>query len=87
MPARRGCFAKSTPSREEYEQALATKKRANAKIHRENPSLKGYVIHEKHPVKFGGSPTDPTNKIYLEPGDHSRVSVWWRALQRLLTGK
>ena len=38
------------------------------------PHLKGLQIHEVHPVKFGGSPTDPANKIYLSPTAHSQYT-------------
>jgi len=41
-----------------------------------------YDIHELEPVKFGGSPTDPLNKIGIPKGLHSDVTQWWNALQR-----
>lgn len=72
---------------DEYEAAREAANRANAKLHRQNPSLEGLEIHEIKPVKFGGSPTDPLNKIYLTPEDHAQLTNWWRALQKLLTGK
>ncbi|KFC19312.1 hypothetical protein [Chryseobacterium sp. FH1] len=44
-----------------------------------NPgAYKGMEIHEIHPVKYGGSPTDPANKIAI-PRDYHRKTVtpWW----------
>jgi hypothetical protein len=41
-------------------------------------------IHEIHPVKYGGDPTDPANKIPLLKSDHSEVSKWWEKLKREL---
>jgi hypothetical protein len=36
-------------------------------------------------VKFGGSPTDPLNKIPLTPAEHAPATTWWNQLQRDLT--
>jgi hypothetical protein len=44
-------------------------------------ALRGLDIHEIHPVKFGGSPTDLSNKVALKRGDHSPVTNWWNRLQ------
>jgi hypothetical protein len=45
-------------------------------------------IHEIHPIKFGGSPTDLANKIALSPEDHYAINAWWGRLQRnVQTGK
>ena len=65
----------------EYEAARTTADKANAAIHKANPALSGMEIHEIQPVKFGGSPTDPANKIPLTPAQHSEVTVWWNRLQ------
>lgn len=54
----------------EYAAAEKAKNTANRKIHDQNPDLAGQHIHEIHPVKFGGSPTDPVNKIPLAPSVH-----------------
>lgn len=45
----------------------------------------GLDIHEVHPVKFGGSPTDLGNKVLLEQEYHRQVvTPWWNQLQREL---
>ncbi len=41
-------------------------------------------IHEIHPVKFGGSPTDPANKILLPRTTHSPYTTWWGRVQNKL---
>ncbi|KAB2927748.1 MAG: DUF4157 domain-containing protein [Leptonema illini] len=68
----------------EYENARALADSTNKALHYRDPSLKGLHIHEVHPVKFGGSPSDIGNKIYLRPPDHAKYTVWWnRLLKRL----
>lgn len=62
---------------EEYEKARGLADQANRDLHKENPALKGLDIHEVHPVKLGGSPTDLDNKILLTPQEHARYTVWW----------
>ncbi len=47
--------------------------------------LKGtpYDIHELQPIKFGGSPIDPTNKLLIPRTFHQQfVTPWWNALER-----
>ena len=44
--------------------------------------LRGKQIHEVHPVKFGGSPTDPVNKVPLSPREHAQYTRFWNQLQR-----
>ncbi len=41
-------------------------------------------FHEIHPVKLGGSPTDPANKIALPKEQHVLFNNWWKKLQREL---
>lgn len=44
-------------------------------------------IHEIHPVKFGGSPTDLSNKIVVPTDVHrQQLTPWWNRLQRDLGG-
>ena len=62
---------------QEYEEARKAANAANNELHREDESLKGLELHEIHPVKFGGSPTDINNKIALEPAEHARYTTWW----------
>jgi RHS repeat-associated protein len=62
---------------EEYTAARQAADSSNRALHAQDPSLKGMQIHEIKPVKFGGSPTDPKNKIPLTPAEHARVTTWW----------
>lgn len=57
---------------------------ANRAIHRADPSISPQQIHEVQPVKFGGSPTDPSNKVYLDRSTHQQVTNWWNDLQRYI---
>ena len=43
---------------------------------------KDVEIHDIQPLKFGGSPTDLSNKIVLDSEFHQQVSAWWKKLQR-----
>jgi RHS repeat-associated protein len=70
---------------DEYSEARSLANEANRAIHAADPSLKGLSIHELQPVKFGGSPTDPANKIYLTPQEHAKYTSWWNNFQRGLT--
>jgi RHS repeat-associated protein len=69
---------------EEYEAARQAANKANAQLHRTDPSAAGKHIHEIHPVKFGGSPTDPANKVYLSPAEHAKFTSWWNDFLRSL---
>jgi hypothetical protein len=71
----------------EYDQARKAADQANRMMHSENPALDGLRIHEIQPVKFGGSPTDPANKIALPPSIHAQYTNWWNQLQRKLEMK
>jgi len=70
----------------EYAAARDAANRANAAMHRVDPSLRGQHIHEVHPVKFGGSPIDPANKLALPPATHWPTTAWWNQLQRDVLG-
>lgn len=71
----------------EYEQARKAADQANRMMHGENPALDGLRIHEIQPVKFGGSPTDPANKIALSPSVHNLYTNWWKQVQRIIERK
>jgi hypothetical protein len=71
----------------EYDAARAAANQANRAIHQADSSLAGLQIHEIQPVKFGGSPTSPLNKIPLRPQQHAQATIWWNQLQRDLVGK
>jgi hypothetical protein len=66
----------------EYDEARKAANSANRRLHRSDPSLKGLQLHEMKPVKFGGSPTDPANKVRLSPKDHAEYTKFWNRLQR-----
>jgi RHS repeat-associated protein len=65
----------------EYTEAREVASRANRAMHRVDPSLVGKEVHEIHPVKFGGSPTDQANKIPLPPSIHHPMTAWWNKLR------
>ncbi len=65
----------------EYQAARRLANNANRSLHRQHPEWGSNPIHEIHPVKFGGSPTDPANKIVLDPSVHHKVSAFWKRLQ------
>jgi hypothetical protein len=73
-------------SGEEYTAAREAASAANDAAHAADPTLKGLQIHEVTPVKFGGSPTDFSNKIALTQAEHSPISTWWFRLQRYVEG-
>jgi hypothetical protein len=66
----------------EYAQARLQANAVNRALHKVDPSLKGMHIHEIKPVKFGGSPTDLSNKISVTPAEHSAMTNFWNRLQR-----
>jgi hypothetical protein len=69
---------------EEYETARKEANAINRAMHQADPSLKGLEIHEIHPVKFGGSPIDPGNKIPVTRLEHAKYTTWWnRFLQNM----
>jgi len=71
----------------EYNMARSTANNANQTLHRTNPLLKGLHIHEIHPVKFGGSPTDINNKIFLSPTEHFKATAWWNKIRNQINRK
>ncbi|MEE0061345.1 MAG: polymorphic toxin-type HINT domain-containing protein [Acutalibacteraceae bacterium] len=68
---------------EEYLSAKKAKNAANRKYHRQHPECKGMDIHEVHPVKFAGSPTDVSNKIPLNPKEHSKYTSFWATIKAI----
>lgn len=71
----------------EYAAARKAANSTNAALHRANPEFKGMQIHEIHPVKFGGSPTDLSNKAVLSPKQHAEYTKFWNSLMRDAQGK
>lgn len=72
---------------EEYDNARRAANKVNKSLHRNNPESKGKQYHEIHTVKFGGSPTDLTNKVLLTPEEHMYYTKWWNEIQRKREGK
>jgi RHS repeat-associated protein len=73
----------------EYAEALAAKNAANGAIRRQLPLWSSAELdwHEIQPVKFGGSPTDLSNKIPILRNLHQQqVTPWWNALQGRIEG-
>ncbi len=71
----------------EGEEYAAARNAANYAIRNADPSLAGKQIHEIQPIKFVGSPTDPSNKMALTPADHSTIATWWNRLMRSLNNQ
>lgn len=68
----------------EYDGARKAANQANNQIRQAN-NLRGQPVdvHEIQPVKFGGSPTDPSNKVILDRTLHRQeVTPWWNQLQK-----
>ena len=71
---------------QEYQDARNAANLENRAIHASDPSFDGLQIHEVHPVKFGGDPTNPANKVGLTQAEHAQYTTWWNCLQRKLEG-
>lgn len=69
---------------DDYDAARKAANTENARLHRDNPSYKGKDIHEIHPVKFGGSPTDGSNKMVLPRREHSKYTRFWNEIQYIV---
>jgi hypothetical protein len=67
---------------DDYKNARNAADNKNQSIHRNNPALKDKQIHEIKPVKHGGSPTDPANKVALSPAQHRLFTTFWNRIQR-----
>jgi hypothetical protein len=65
---------------EEYDVARRAATLANRALHRANRSFADLEIHETVPVKFGGDPVDPANKIALPQSLHNEATRWWNQL-------
>jgi hypothetical protein len=70
---------------ETYRTARRAANKANEALRSANPATyEGKHVHENQPVKFGGDPTDASNKITLSPSDHYMANGWWYRLQRYI---
>ena len=47
-----------------------------------NPDAVGMEVHDKHPICFGGSPTDPANKVLVPAPKHAEVCRFWNKAYR-----
>ena len=46
--------------------------------------LRGKIIHQRHPIVLGGSPTDPENQIAMPREEHAAVTLFFaRILHRI----
>lgn len=72
----------------EYDVARKAANSANHTIRKENNLVGQPVdVHEVQPVKFGGSPTDPANKVIIDRSLHrQQVTPWWNQLQKNVGG-
>jgi hypothetical protein len=61
----------------EYCEARSAADSSNRVLHQSDPAAVGKLIHEIHPVKFNGSPTDHANKVYVDRIAHPKYSSWW----------
>ncbi|MDI1432847.1 FG-GAP-like repeat-containing protein [Polyangium sorediatum] len=67
----------------EYQAAREAANKANVALRAADPArYAGKQIHEIHPVKFGGSPTAPANKVALTPSEHAKYTTFWNRLMR-----
>ncbi|UPG87751.1 RHS repeat-associated core domain-containing protein [Luteibacter aegosomatis] len=71
-------------SGEEYRAVRRAANSANQAIRRDQGLIgKAVDVHEVKPVKFGGSPTDPANKVILPRDIHQKVvTPWWNQFQK-----
>jgi RHS repeat-associated protein len=74
-------------NRTEYDAARKAADSANNAIRKEQGLAgKPVDIHEVQPVKFGGSPTDPSNKLVVPRDLHRQeVTPWWNRVQKDIT--
>ena len=72
---------------DEYANARKIANNVNTNLHKQNSQYDGLQIHEVHPVKFGGSPTDIDNKIILTPKEHAKYTTFWNRILKEQKGK
>ncbi len=68
---------------EEYEVSRRAANAANQAYRQTSPDItRAQQVHELHPVKFGGHPTDPANKVVVDyDPTHKALNRFWRRLQ------
>jgi hypothetical protein len=68
---------------QEYQDARDLANVTNRLLRNSDPdAFQGLEIHEIQPVKFGGSPTDMSNKILLTPQEHRLYNAFWNTMMR-----
>ncbi|WP_438016236.1 RHS repeat-associated core domain-containing protein [Sorangium sp. So ce315] len=70
----------------EYAEARSAANATNQKLHAADPRLNGLQIHEISPVKFGGSPTDLSNKIAVTQAEHAPLTTFWNRMRIHMEG-
>jgi filamentous hemagglutinin len=72
----------------EYDAARDAANLANSALRRQQGLVGQPVdIHEIQPIKFGGSPVDPANKIVVPRDLHRQeITPWWNQLLRDIGG-
>jgi len=68
----------------EYDTARKLANQTNEALKKAGIFPRGTDIHEIHPVKFGGSPTDLANKIALSRPMHTPYTNWWNNFLRIM---
>jgi len=67
----------------EYTSSRSLANSTNLALRKADPEMfKGLQIHEIQPVKFGGSPTDISNKLFLTPSEHAQYTNFWNSMMR-----
>ena len=66
-----------------YDIARKSANNFNSSLRRSNPEFfKDLQIHEIQPIKFNGSPTNLSNKLFLAQPEHAKFTNYWNALLR-----
>ena len=88
--APRGSSLRILPDGAGYDAARASANMANRLVRADARAAgidpTGMEVHEKLPVKFGGDPVDPNNKVLLPAEIHREITSWWAALLRSMEG-
>lgn len=85
VPKRKGPFILVEGA--QYEAARAAADKALAAFRKAHPECAGKQVHHIHPVKLGGSPTDPANLTIVEPDVHYILNNFWGRVQRDAQGR
>ena len=69
-----------------YQNARKQANKANRELRKGDPGYyknNNIEIHEVEPVKFGGDPASPKNKVGIQAGAHRQVvTPWWNKIQK-----